>query len=106
VKPQPIRTTIIFALVASLIWVGISYFLGPGSVTDVLIGFPIFFAVIFFTMRITNRMTVFALSRWGPKPPERAPKGPAVTEATSERVDHAKRRRDARRHRARRRRQR
>lgn len=103
-QTQSLRTTLVFALVATTVWVGISLVWGGASTAEAAIGFPVFFGVIFFTMRMSNRMTAWVLRRWGPKPPERAPKGPAVSERTTERPEHVKRRRGGRRHRANRRR--
>jgi hypothetical protein len=103
VKTQSLRTTLVFALVASIVWVFITTTWGGATTREGLFGFPVFFAVIFFTMRLSNRLTTFAVGRWGPKPPPPQPKGPARIEASEEQAEHSRRRR-SRRHRARRRR--
>jgi hypothetical protein len=100
VQPQPIRTTLIFSTLATAIWVGISFVWGDWTVREAAIGAPLFFGIIFFTMRLTNRLTTGIVGRWGPKPQERqAPPPPA--EPSSSRPEHAERRRSRRRRRRR-----
>lgn len=104
VKTQSLRTTLVFAFVASVIWVFITSAWGGATTREALLGFPVFFAVIFFTMRLSNRLTTFAVGRWGPKPAAPQPKGPARIEASEDQAEHSRRRRTSRRHRGTRRR--
>jgi hypothetical protein len=94
VRPQSLRQSVTLALVFTLIWGAITYVLGDRpDLVQTAISLPLFFLVILFTMRATNRVTAMMVRRFGPKPPPPpAPKAP-----TTERPEHVNRRRDRRR---------
>ena len=93
-RPQPLRTTIAFALIATAIWSVVTVWLEGGSWVDAAKFAPFFFAVLFFTMLATNRLSTSLANRVEARRAARAPqRGPAVVPPTSERVDHNQRRR-------------
>ena len=95
---QPVWTTLLLSAFAVAAWAAISVFWGDQPVLGTLALTPVFFAIVFFTMRMTNRVTGGLLNRFGPKPPE----PPEPTPPSSDRPEHAQRRRRRRRGRGRR----
>jgi hypothetical protein len=106
VQPQSLRTTLIFAAVAAGIWSLISLLFVGDSPLTVLLTAPFFFAIIFFTMRFTNRLTTWILNRSGAaekaearrreRQGKRPVPGPAEQEMRTDRPDHVRRRRERR----------
>ena len=90
---QSIGTTLMLSVLAVGVWALLSIVWGGQPVIATAVLAPVFLAIVFFTMRMTNRFTGGLLNRFGPKPPE--PKAP--TPPSSERPDHAQRRRQRRR---------
>ncbi|HJM88240.1 MAG TPA: hypothetical protein QF624_01285 [Dehalococcoidia bacterium] len=72
--------------------------LSDTSVRSAATSFPVFFAIMFLTMRATNVVTVALGNRFRTPPPEPLP----PPEPTTERPDHAQRRRRRPRRRGRR----
>ena len=72
--------------------------LGDSSVRSAAESFPVFFAIMFLTMRGTNVVTVALSNRFRTPPPEPLP----PPEPTTERPEHAQRRRRRPRRRGRR----
>lgn len=93
-RPQSFRTTLTFALIATAIWSVVTVWLDGGSWRDSAKLAPFFFAMIFFTMLATNRLSTSLANRMAARQAARAPqRGPAVIAPTSDRVDHNQRRR-------------
>jgi len=100
-----LRGSLIYTAFATLVFLGIQWF---GDVRDwELLAFSglMFFAFTFFMLRLIQRLMAIVIkptARTRRRPDAREP-GPAVIEATTERPDHVRRRREARRTRGRRR---
>lgn len=94
---QSVRATLVLSVLAVSVWGVLSVVWGGQPVVFTAVISPIFLGAIFFTMRMTNRITGGLLNRFGPTPPE----PPPPTPPSSERPEHAQRRRDQRRHRGR-----
>ncbi len=96
-SPQSVRATLILSAFAVAVWAAVSVAWGGQPLAGTLVLTPVFFAVVFFTMRMTNRLTGGLLGRFGRKPTEPAPPTPP----SSDRPEHAQRRRRRRRPRGR-----
>jgi hypothetical protein len=96
VQSQSFKQSFILALIFTLIWGAIGYIWGGQNLLVTAVQLPFFFGVILVTMRATNRITVALTRRFGPKP--KPPPEPAAP--TTERPDHAQRRRSQRRRRS------
>lgn len=84
------------AIVFTAIWGAVTYVLGDQrDLVQTGISLPLFFAIILFTMRATNSVTVMMVRRFGPKPPP----PPEPKTPTTERPEHVNRRRERRRRR-------
>ena len=94
---QSVRTTIVLSVLAVGVWVVLSVAWGGQSIIGTAIAAPVFLGVIYFTMRLTNRITGSLVDRFGPEPPE----PPAPTPPSSDRPEHVQRRRQSRRRRSR-----
>lgn len=77
----------------------INMWVSDAALVTTLVQFPLFFGVMFVTMRGTNRITVMMTKRFRKEPP--VPEVLAPPEPTSERPEHAQRRRSRRRRRGR-----
>ena len=82
---QSARSTFLLALTAVSVWATLSVTWGEQDPVVTAVIAPIFLAIIFFTMRFTNRLTANLVDRFGPKPPE----PPPPTPPSSARPEHA-----------------
>ncbi len=94
-RSQSLRSTLIWAFLATAIWGVVSIQTQDMPVKTALFLAPFFFAVLFFTMRLTNRIGDAIARRAAARaalnaPPPRAPLAPST-----ERPEHAQRRRQA-----------
>jgi len=97
---QSIRTTLLLALAATAVWTAVTVGLDRGGLRQSLLISPLFFALIFFTMLMTNRLTAAVADRVVRRREANAPpRGPAAPPPSSERPEHARRRRGTRRQR-------
>ncbi len=106
---QSIRQTLIWSLVATMVWSTIMYVIEDEStISGTLAMSPVLFVIMFFTMRMTNRFTGALTRRMIVKrsDPERSAAADASTDAesgpvaaSSMRPEHAQRRRTRRRRR-------
>ncbi|MFA7250058.1 MAG: hypothetical protein WC273_10555 [Dehalococcoidia bacterium] len=94
-RRQSLRTTLLFSLVATAIWSVVLVYTDGGTWTDAAIRAPLFFAMIFFTMLASNRLTSWLANRIATREAAKAAasRGPAVVPPSSERADHNQRRR-------------
>lgn len=96
-KPQSWWTTFTFAAAGAVI---IGYFSSREetiTTQEIWLTGIVSFAVLFFTMRLSDRLTRMMLGRFGPKAPPAPERGAPVTEARTERPSHVARRRQQRR---------
>jgi hypothetical protein len=102
VRTQSLRQTLILAAVFTAVFGAFVHFTSEdATILTTLVQLPLFFAILFLTMRLTNRLTAALVGRFGPKPAQRTePSGPRPP--STERPEHAQRRRGARRRRPRR----
>ena len=100
---QSTRQTIIWSLAATTVWSVIIHVTSNGTLFVTLATFPLLFAIMFLTMRATNRVTGALTRRWLKRPDAQsgptADAAPEPAEATSMRPEHAQRRRTRRRRR-------
>jgi hypothetical protein len=102
VRPQPLKTTLIMSALFTALVTGFVTLTGNEGQTAATIALNalLVFGIIFFTMRMTNRLTVAAVNRFSKKQPQLGD-APAP-EPTTTRPDHVQRRRSRRRPRGRR----
>ena len=90
---QSWRQTLIFSLLLTAGWGAVTLaFSDSGSVFEALALSPLFFVVIFLTMRATNWATVVIAERFAGKPERRDTRHEPV-QPSSARPEHAQRRR-------------
>lgn len=94
---QSVRATLVLSVLAVGVWAVLSVAWGGQPVVATAILAPVFLGVVYFTMRMTNRITGSLVDRFGPTPPEPPPPTPSSTD----RPEHAQRRRSRRRRRGR-----
>lgn len=100
-RMQSMKQHLVLALVFATGFAFINMVLSGTDLASTLASLPLFFGVMFLTMRATNRITVAMTKRFRKEPP--APELPSPPpEATSERPEHAQRRRRRKRRRGRR----
>ncbi|TAK74643.1 MAG: hypothetical protein EPO16_10445 [Dehalococcoidia bacterium] len=96
-KPQSWWTTITFAA-AGAVLIGFFSSREEGiSTSELWLTGLVSFSVLFVTMRLSDRLTRMAFTRFGPKPRQAPPKGDPLPEARTERPSHVSRRRQQRR---------
>ncbi len=96
---QSMKQHMILAAVFASGFALINMWVSETDLVTTLVQLPLFFGVMFLTMRGTNRITVMLTKRFRKEPP--APEVLAPPEPTSERPEHAQRRRRRRRRRGR-----
>ena len=96
-RSQSIRTTLIWAFLATAVWGTVSIRFQDMPLTTALLLGPFFFAVLFFTMRATNRIGDIVARKAEERAQRNAPPPKAPPAPSSERPDHAQRRRTVRR---------
>ena len=96
---QSMRASLIWAGISTLGWavVSIRFLDPPMPLKDVAIMAIPFFAVLFVSMRATNRLSLAVARRVEARAARNAPPPKAPPVPSSERPDHAQRRRTARR---------
>ena len=94
---QSLRSSLVYAAVATAVWALVSVRWSDTTPRAALVLAPVFFVMIFFTMRITNRLTEMIAKRFVKPPAARGAPGRAAPEPSSERPEHAQRRRSTRR---------
>ena len=99
-RRQSTREQLLIATLFTAVVSVVSVLFGGAEAVQAALTAPILFAVMFVTMRVTNRLARTALGRF--RPPAPAPERRPAPEANSERPDHAQRRRQRRRRRGRR----
>ncbi|MSQ30424.1 MAG: hypothetical protein EXR64_00125 [Dehalococcoidia bacterium] len=93
-RRQPLRQTFFFSLVATAISSAVLAWTDGGGWADAASIAPLFFAMIFFTMLATNRLSSSLADRVAARQAAKAPpRGPAAVAPTGERPDHNQRRR-------------
>lgn len=96
-KPQSWTTTFTFAAAGAVV-IGFFSSREEGiSQTELWLTGLVAFAVLFVTMRLSDRLTRMVLTRFGPKTPPAPERGAAETEARTDRPSHVARRRQQRR---------
>ena len=94
---QSLRATIIWAFVATSIWAVVSIRFQDMPLETALWMTPFFFAILFFTMRATNRISTALVRRADERAARNAPPPKPPPQPSSERSEHVQRRRTARR---------
>ena len=96
-----VKSTAGLSGIAAVIWAIVTVWTDGGdsdSITGAIMLAPFFFALFFFTMLATNRLTSRLSDMAGARRAANAPpRGPAAVEPTSERVEHNQRRRERQR---------
>lgn len=100
-RRQSVRTTLLFAIAGTLVWVLVTKWVDDGGWREALLIAPLFFAMIFFTMLATNRISVMLQNRVEARRIEKdiaeGRRGPAEVAPTSDRIEHNVRRRSRQR---------
>ncbi len=92
---QSLRSTIAISLLATVAWSVVTVWTDGGTWRDSLFLAPLFFAMIFFTMLATNRLSARLGARLEARQKAKQPqRGPTAVPPTSERSEHNQRRRE------------
>jgi TRAP-type C4-dicarboxylate transport system permease small subunit len=99
-----LRGTIIYTVFATVVFLGIQWWDGVRDVPLLAVSGAMFLGFTFFMLRLIQRLMPIIFKPREPKGRQRnAEPGPATFESTTDRPEHARRRREARRPRGRRR---
>ena len=94
-RTQSIRTTFLFSLVGTIVWLGLLVWWEDYTPRNAVIISPLIFIMFFSTMLASNRLSAALARRAAARKAANAPqRGPAVIPPTSERVEHNQRRRE------------
>lgn len=94
-RTQSVRATFLYSLAGTAVWMGLLVWWDQYTPRDAAIISPLIFVMFFSTMLASNRLSAALARRLDARRAARAPqRGPAVVEATSERVEHNQRRRE------------
>jgi hypothetical protein len=97
-RTQSIRSTFLFSLAGTVIWLGLLVYWEDYTPRNAAIISPLIFLMFFSTMLASNRLSTAVANRLAARKAARGPqRGPAVIPPTSERVEHNQRRRERQR---------
>ena len=100
-RQQSIYTTFVLSVILTAVWSVATVKIAGGAWTDAAKVAPLFFAMIFFTMLATNRISVMLQNRVEARRIEKdiaeGRRGPAEVAPTSDRIEHNVRRRSRQR---------
>lgn len=94
-RQQSIYTTFVLSVILTAVWSVATVKIEGGAWTDAAKVAPLFFAMIFFSMLATSRLSTYIANRVAARADAKAAanRGPVAVPPTSDRIDHNQRRR-------------